>query len=265
MAQFYLYYIDGSGSSNTLDLDANVTEITLGGNKRRYKFLDYAGQSGAAVRGIGSYSKKTFMVSRVEKAESGDLTAWNSRRNDFMNYFTLPVYTNQWLYLIDGESSLTLRTQVYIEDIPPDKYKYYRISDKRSFKVTSPSGIWENTSSTTGSTAITGSDEQQVAITNSGMIETPLTIAFTPTAAVTEWRVNIAEGYGIKFSGTFAASKKVEYNMKTGKLTIDSAEVTAANYINSGSPFLLPRGSNTLYFKASGAGTFEHSYVTRYI
>jgi hypothetical protein len=182
-----------------------------------------------------------------------------------MKYATVPVYQDLWLYSQNGEQTLTLRTKVYVEQIPADKYKFYRISDKRAFKATSPSGVWESTTATTGTTAITGSTEQQIAITNSGILECPMTINFTPTANETEWRVKIFEGYGIKFSGTFLAGVVISYDMKTGKMTFDGAEVTPAQYITGGSPFQIPTGSNTIFFKASGAGSFTYSFNERYV
>lgn len=263
MAQYWLYLDDDS--SATLDLDDEINELTLGGNKRRFKFLDYAGQSGAAVRGFGSYGKKSFLVTRIDKVEGSDVTAWNSRRNDFMQHFTTPAYKTQYLYCKDGENSLTLRTRVYCEEIPADKYKNYRITDKRTFKVVSPSGVWESTTATTDTLAITGSAEQQLSITNSGILECPMTINFTPTAAETSWRVKIFEGWGIRFSGTFAAGVQVSYNMKTGKMTIGGAEVNAAIYIAAGSAFQLPSGTTTAYIKCSGAGSFSYSFNARYI
>jgi hypothetical protein len=263
--QYWLYFIDGSGSSNTLNLDNELNELSLGGSKRRFKFLDYAGQSGSALRGIGSYSKKEFILTRTETAETGDASAWNSKRNDFMKYATVPVYQDLWLYSQNGEQTLTLRTKVYVEQIPADKYKFYRISDKRAFKATSPSGVWESTTATTGTTAITGSTEQQIAITNGGILECPMTISFTPTVSETSWRVKIFEGYGIRFSGTFAAGVQVSYNMKTGKLTVGGAEVSAAQYIAAGSPFQIPSGANTIFFKSSGAGSFAYSFNERYV
>lgn len=263
MAQYWLYLDDGS--SDTLELDEEINELTLGGNKRRFKFLDYAGQSGSAVRGFGSYGKKTFLVTRIDKVESGDITAWNSRRNDFMKFFTVPAYKTIYLYCKDGENSLTLRTRVYTEEIPADKYKNYRISDKRTFKVVSPSGVWESTTASTGSEAIIGSSEQQVSLTNNGILECPITIEFTPTANETEFRVKIFEGYGIRFSGSFTAGIKISYNMKTGKLTLGGSEVNAAQYIAAGSPFQIPTGSTTAFVKCSGAGTFEYSFNERYI
>ena len=264
MANFWLYLADDS--SATLNLDDEVNELTLGGNKRRFKFLDYAGQSGAAVRGFGSYGKKTYLVTRIDKIETGDTTAWNSRRNDFMKHFTTPVYKTQYLYLADGEASITARTQIYTEEIPSDKYKNYRISDKRTFKIISPSGVWENTTATTGSLAITSSTEQTTTITNNGIIECPMTVEFTPTANETEFRIKIAEGYGIKFGGSFIAGVKISYNMKTGILTIGGSEVNTASYISAGtSPFQIPVGSTIAYIKTSGAGTFEYSFNERYI
>jgi hypothetical protein len=265
MAQYWIYYIDGAGSSNTLNLDNELNELTLGGNKRRFQFLDYAGQSGSALRGIGAYSKKQFIVTRTETIESGDASAWNSKRNDFMKYFTVPSYLDTYLYCQDGEQSKTLRTKVFCEQIPDDKYKNFRISDKRAFKLTSPSGVWENTSSTTGSVAITGSTEQSTSLTNNGILECPMTISFTPTGAETSWRIKIFEGYGIRFGGTFTAGVKYSYNMKTGKLTRGGAEVNAAQFIAAGSPFQLPIGTTTAYIKTSGAGTFEYAYNERYI
>ena len=169
------------------------------------------------------------------------------------------------MYCQDGERSLTLRTKIYVDEIPKDKYKYYRISDKRTFKATSPSGVWESTTATTATTAIVGSTEQQISIANGGILECPMTINFTPTANETEWRVKIFEGYGIKFTGTFLAGVEISYNLKTGKMTFDGAEVAPGQYITGGSPFQIPSGSNTIYFKASGAGSFTYSFNERYV
>ena len=263
MSNIWLYLNDDS--SSTLELDNELNELTLGGNKRRYKFLDYAGQSGAAVRGFGSFGKKTFLATRTETIETGDTWAWNSKRGDFMKHFTVPAYKIQYLYITDGESSITARTRVYVQEIPPDKYKNYRLSEKRTFKIVSPSGVFENTTATTGSQVLADNSEYQVTLTNNGYIECPMTIEYTPTGAETEFRVKIAEGYGVRLGGSFEAGVKVSFDMKTGKLTLGGAEVNAADYISAGSEFQILPGSVTSFVKASGAGTFEYSFNQRYI
>jgi hypothetical protein len=167
MAYFWLQDED----ANILELDSTVQELTLGGNKRGFSVSEFLGANGGSVRGWGAYSQKEFLVSRKEKVEGSDATAWNSRRNAFMVWFTKPRYKAVYLHIKTGEGDVELKTRVYCEEIPEDKYKFYRISDTRSFKLFAPSGTFENVTATTGDKTYTGIiANDPVTIVNNGYV-----------------------------------------------------------------------------------------------
>lgn len=265
MAYFWLY--DGT---NTLDIDATVNGLSLGGSKRNFDVIEFAGSNGGSIRGFGNYQPKTIIVTRKERAEGTDATAWNSRRNDLMKWFTRPAYQTIYFYVKDGEASNTLRTRVYCQELDQDSYKYYRVTEnERAFKLISPTGYFENVTANTNALsplAITSNTEQTITFTNNGNIECPLLCQFTPTANETSFQVNLAEGYGFKLEETyFLAGQEIIYDTSNGGLTINGAAQSPLQFLTAGSIFQIPPGSVTLYITCSGAGSFEYSFNERYI
>jgi hypothetical protein len=261
MAQYWLY--DGT---NTLELDERIVKLSLGGNKRAFSFKNYMGANGASIRGFGEYSTKKFILTRIEKAESGDLSAWNSRRNDFMIWATKARVTDVWLYQKDGENSITMRTKVYFSKIPSDQYDHLLISKERPFELISPSGVWENTTATTDTEAITSSVEQTVSITNNGNIEAPIQCKFTPTGNETLFSCYLYNNYGFTLERSFfTAGQQIIYDTEDNVMTIAGTEVELAQYLTAGSVFNIPTGTFNLYVKCSGPGTFAYSFNQRYI
>lgn len=262
MANMWLYINDGS--SDTLELDEKSNEVVLGGNKRAFKIEEFAASNGGYLRGIGNYSAKEISITRREKAENGDTTAWNSRRHDFEKFFTLPPYKDLYFYMLDGEGTTTVRTKIVPIKLPEDKYKNYRISDDRDYKCKSITGIWESINSSSGTVAITGSAEQNTSVTNDGIVEAKTIFYFTPTAGETSWEVKLNEEYGFLISGVFNAGEQIEFNMNTGILKINNAITEATSYLTK-SPFLIPPGTSTLYVTCSGAGTFGYQIYERWV
>jgi len=177
----------------------------------------------------------------------------------------IPVYQDLWLYIQDGEQTMTLRTQVYCIKIPDDKYETLLMAKEREFELISPSGIWEKTTATTGSVSITSANEQGFTITNNSTIEIVPIFTFTPDTLCDSIQLKTSESFGWRIEGTFTALVAVDFNMKTGELTIGGAMVDLANYMTAGSPFSLAQGVNNLYFKASTSGTLSYSFQERYI
>jgi hypothetical protein len=250
--------------ANKLILDSTVQELTLGGNKRAFKVVEFLGAAGGFVRGFGNVSQKKFIVTRTEKIESGDETAFNSRRFDFTKWFSYPRWKNIWFYILDGESSITMRTKVYAVQIPEDKYKYYHIATGRSFMLVSPKGIFENTTADTDTEAITSSLEQTVSITNDGIWDTPIKLKFTPTGNETVFQVRKTDNFSVRLEGNFNAGDQVVYDTADNSLTIDGVEQNPTQYITSGSVFNIDPGTQDLYVKTSGAGTFAYEFNERY-
>jgi hypothetical protein len=250
--------------ANTLILDSTAQELTLGGNKRAFKIVEFLGAAGGYVRGFGNVSQKKFIVTRTEKIESGDETAFNSRRFDFTKWFSYPRWKNVWFYVLDGESSITMRTKVYAMQIPEDKYKYYHIATNRSFMLISPKGIFENTTADTGSESITSAVEQAVEVTNDGIWDTPIKLKFTPTANESLFQVRKTDNFSVRLEGAFAAGDKIIYDTADNSLTIDSIEQNPTQYITRGSVFNIDPGTQDLYVTASGAGLFEWEFSERY-
>lgn len=262
MAAPYFYLSDGV---NTLNLDDNVKEITFGGSKRAFDVIEYATANGGFLRGIGNYQPKIFKLVHVEKIETGDVNFWNSRRNDFIVFFTKAVYNQVYLYLQNGEQTMTVRTQVFCTKIPEDKFDFLHISKSREFELISPTGYWEKTTATTGSESITSSAEQTITLTNNSTIEIAPTFTFTPTNFCSHIQLKTSEGFLIRVEGDFEASIPVAINMNNGEMTIDGDVVDLSNYLTQGSPFLIPNGANSIYVKCSTAGTLAYSYYERYI
>lgn len=258
MAQFWFY--DGT---DTFDFEDYIQELMIGGNKRRYKVGEFLGSAGGFIRGFGSPGPKKITMSRKEKVEGTDITAWNSRRKDFQKWCTKSRTQDIYLRIRDGENSYTVEALIYCTKIPGDKYKNYRISDMRTFEFVCPKGILENISATTDSDSVISGDNT-IAITNNGLWEAPLECKFTPTGAETKFGVRIADQFGFVLEKlSFAAGKQIVYNTGDNSLTIDGEVQKTAQFLTSGGVFNLPSGSNDLIVNVSGAGTFASSFKER--
>lgn len=249
---------------DTLDLGANVQEITLGDNRRDYKVTAFAGSAGGYIRGFGTPGSKKFKVGRQERVESGDTTAWNSRRTTFMKWFTRTRTEDIFLYIRDGEDTFTVRTLVYCTKIGADKIKQQKITDIRSFELISPKGIYENIVADTDSEAVTTGDNT-VSVSNDGMWETPIICKFTPTGDETKFGVQITDQFGFVLEkNNFDAGLEIVYDTSDNSLTIDGGIISTVSYLTAGGIFMLPPGDTDLTVTVSGAGTFEYEFTERY-
>lgn len=262
MASPYFYLTD---LTTTISLDDNVSQLILGGNKREFSVINFAGSNGGMIKGNGKYSEKTFKLVRREYATGTNVNAWNARRNAFMAMATKPAYTPVYLYVVNGEDNLTFRTRVYFTDIDGDKYKYIKVSDTRDFTFISPEGFYTSTTLTTATTAITTGAEQTIALSNSGIIECPLLCKFTPTGNETIFQVILYNNYGFRLEGNFNAGVQITYNTASGVMTIGGSEVNAKQYLTQGDIFEIPSGSPNIYVGASGPGSFIYEFYARMI
>ena len=213
---------------------------------------------------MGNFSPKIFKIQHSEYAESGDETAWNSRRRDFIKLFCKDVMDAIWIYQLDGESVNEMRTRVYATDLPNDKIKYIKHFEDREIELIAPDGVWTYTTPVSDSEAILGATEQTKDIVNDGLINACPIFSYTPTGNQTSFQVKLTEGFMFRLDGSFANAKTVSYNMRNGELVIDSAVVDASNYLTLGSPFALPASStSTVYITCSGAGLFEYTFYSR--
>lgn len=260
MAQFWLY--DGT---NTLDLDATVQELKLGGSKRSYKVAPFAGSAGGFIRGFGTVGSKTFSFSRKEKVEGSDITAWNSRRNDLASWALRSRTENIYLRIRDGENSFTVQTLIYFTEIGVDKYKNYRITDMKEYKMISPKGVLENIVATTGSQAVVEGDNT-VTVVNSGIMECPIKCKFTPTGIESKFGTRIADQFGFVLEKLyFSSGLQIVYDTADNRLTIDGESQKVTQFLSSGSVFMLPPGSTDLLVNVSGPGTFAYEFNTRFV
>lgn len=264
MASSYFFWLQDS-DSNILQLDSNVQEISLGQTKRAYSVDEYIGAPGGMIRGFGNPGPKKFIVSRIEKAESGDYNAWNSRRDDFQKFFSLVTYKQLYFYVRNGEDDTTYYTQVYPTSIGSDAYKYYRISDKRSFELISPKGLFVNAASTTGSQAVQGATTTTVSITNNGTWDCPIQLKYTPSSNASSFQVMFADGYGVRLykSDYFLSGEQVVYDTSDNTMTINGNNVNPTQYITGGSVFNVPPGTFDLDVLCSHAGTFAYEFYDR--
>lgn len=255
-----------SDDSTTVDLGDEVKEITLGESERSYEIARFARSNGGYLRGIGNYSPKKFEFLRDDYiTQTAELHAWNEQRNNFMLWFTKPVYKDVYLNMQYSTDTIELRTLVYPLKLPSDKFsETWNTNFNRSFEMISPSGTWQNTSATTGTTAIGSTSEQAVDITNDGILECTPIFSFTPDGAGTIFQVKLADGYMFRLEGTFSSGVAIDYYMLDGTLKINNAMVDATNYLTAGSPFSFPAGSTSVFVTAS-VGTFGWDFNEKYV
>jgi hypothetical protein len=259
MAQFWL-----SDGTNTLELDDNIQEMSLGGNKRNYKTKPFLGASGGFIRGFGTLSSKTLKVARKERVEGSDITAWNSRRNVFQSWFTRPRHQDIYFYMQNGEQTLELRALCYAMRLPEDKYKNYRISDMREFLIEIPRGFLESTTSSTGSQAVIAGNNT-VTVNNNGLLELPIIAKFTPTAQESLFSAKIADKFGFVLQKiNFSAGVEIAYNTGNNTMTIGGLTQKVSQFLTNGGVFNLPPGETDLIVNVSGPGTFSYTFEERY-
>lgn len=255
-----------SDNSTHIDLGNNVREITIGGSEREFEIAKFSRSNGGYLKGIGNYSPKKFTLVRDDFMEdSEELTAWNSRRNNFVKWATRESYDDIYMNMSYSTDAITLRTLVYFTDIPDDSFDMnWGANLKRKYELLAPSGVWETTTEISTSVAITSTNEQAVTITNNGTIPCSPIYTFTPDGACSVFQVRIAEGYGFRLTGTFSSGVVIAYNMNSGTLTFDGSVVDYTNYLYDGTPFNFPTKSTYVFVTAS-SGTFEYSFYERYI
>lgn len=252
-------------SSTTFDIDEQFIDVTIGKVKRNFKIENYLGASGGLIKGFGTYTPRDFTLTRSERARTGDITAWNSQRNELISFLTIRPDVELWLYMRDGEDAKDLKMRVYPEDFGAEKFKNYNKIDDRSIKLLAPAGLWQNDNASTGDEAIVGSAAQTVSITNNGNVECPAIFSFTPTATETSFKVKLVSSYEFKLDGTFPAGQAVEYHMNDNKLYINDIEYQTSQFLTNGSVFMLPTGTNNVEVTCSGAGTFSYEFNERYV
>ena len=259
------FWISQDGSTEILELDDRVYELTFGGNKRAFDVVDFASADGGHVRGFGNFKPKQISIIEREKKDTGDIHFWNSRRDDFMQWFTKPAYETLYFNVIDGENTSTYRTPIITTDIGNLKFKNFAVPDNTEISLTAYEGVWSNTGATTGSLSITSDTEHSTTLTNNGTIECAPVFTFTPTGNEESFAVKIAEDFGFLLEGTFVAGVSISYDMEDGVLRIGGAMVSLSQYLSKGSHFKIPKGSNTVYVICSGPGTFSYSFYERKI
>jgi hypothetical protein len=258
--------------ANTLDLGLNVQQITLGANKRDFKVTSFAGAPGGFIRGFGTPDPKKFVVSRQERIQNGDVTAWNSARMEFMKWFTRSRTEDIYLHIKLGDESIETKTLVYCTKLGADKFKNQKITDSRPFELISPKGILEKIPpAETGSEEISeqdiidGDGNITIPVTNDGLWETPLICEFTPTGDEFTFGVQTADQFGFVLTGVpFPAGKKIIYNTGDNSLSIDGIIQKTINFLTSGGVFNLPPGDSDLVVNVSGAGNFTYIFTERY-
>lgn len=255
-----------SDDSTTLDLGDNVHTISLGGNNRNFNVVEFANSNGGYLRGVGNYSPKKFTFTRDDYiTTSAEQHPFNSQRNTFMKWFTRSFTTYVYLNMAYSTDLITLRTKVYPTKLPEDEFANNWVRDfGREFEVISPSGIWETTTQITTSVTISSSNEQEITITNNGVIECAPIFSFTPSTGCSVFQVKMADNFGFRLEATFSSGVQISYYMNTGILTIGGAEVDVSNYLILGSPFLFPAKTTSIFVTACN-GVFEYSFPLRYI
>lgn len=253
-------------STEILILGDNMKTITIGGSARAFNVVEFAYSNGGYLRGLGNYSPKKFTFTRDDFIRNTEEHhAWNQSRNDVVKWFTKPPTTFIYLNMLYSTNNTTLRTAVYPIEIPEDDFDgNYNQNFSRSFELISPSGIWECTTEITGSTSISSTGEQEVLITNNGVIECAPIFTFTPDSTCSVFQIKLEEGYGFRLEGSFSSGVALAYNMKNGIFSIGGAETDVSNYLISGSPFLFPVTSTYIYFIGC-VGTFEYNFCERYV
>jgi hypothetical protein len=250
--------------TTTLNLDDEVSKLNLGGSKRGFSLIEFAGQNGAMIKGTGNFGAKTIKFSRREYAVNSDYHAWNSRRDTFIALMTkaanVPVYM-----VIQTATSTYWRTRVYCQEIASLLMNYIKVGDVDEFTLISPDGFFECQTKTTATTAITTGAEQTIAMTNSGNIGCPITCKFTPTGNETILQCLIYDNYGFRLEGTFSAGIEITYHTGTGAMTINGLTVNSKNYLTWGSVFEIPAGSSNIYVGASGPCSFIYDFYARKI
>lgn len=262
MSYYYLY--DGS---STLVLEDTVSGLSLGGLKRSFGVSDFIGADGGVISGTGTLGSRKFVISRKEKVESGDGSAWNSRRSDYLRWFLKNKDVDIWLYVEDGESSIVSRTLVYCLDIGTEKYKNIRISDSRSITLISPSGVFEETTATnyTGFTSLTGFGSITLSPAIASMLDVPGIWTINPNATLNTAKIWIAESIGFSLAGPFTSGVDIIYDHRENTFTLGIITYNINNYLQSGGRFTIPSQTSTIYYYFSASVDLELSIYKRYV
>ena len=256
-----------SDGTNTLILDNEVTQVNLGNVKREFSVKDYIGADGGILTGTGNLKSRKLTISRKEKAEDGDQSAWNSRRTEYLQWFMKNKNEDIYLYIRDGEDSFTVRTLVYCDNVGNEKYKYIKVSDDRDISLVMPAGILENTTVTsyTGFTGLSGFGNISLSPEIGGINDVPGIWSITPNATLNTAKIWIGESIGFTIAGPFDVSNEVIYDHRDNTFSIAGVNYSIYNYLQSGGRFVMPAGTDTIYYYFSASVDLELTLYERYI
>lgn len=260
------FYLKNETTSETLDLGTTVTELSFGGNKRNFNLNEFGSINGAYISGFGNYSPKKFSVVIPLRRASGNNTYFDLTRSTLLQWFCKATTDQIYLYVLTGDisSPKTLRTRVYCTNLSDEKIKNYHVTEK-TIELISPSGVFVNTTITTYSVNIVSTGLHTLTVTNSGNIECPFILTYTPSVAATYAIILQYDNTGFKIAGTFPVSLEAIYNEDTGVFSIGGTEYNLADFLTNGSCFNLAPGAQTLNIYASNDGTIEIEFYEQFI
>jgi hypothetical protein len=261
MANFWL----SDDDSNTLDLDENVTEISMGSMKRSFSIIDNMGTNGGTIRGFGTFKSRTFEVSRRDYATGSETNFVNDTRDNFLKFFTAQRTKNIYFNVRSADDTKTYRTKVYTTDIGADKFNYITINESKSFKLISPTGIFYDITETTDTTSISANVEETISLSVNGTIESPLICEFVPDTNCSLFQVIRNDDFGFRLQGDFTAGQKIAFNTATNELSIAGVLQKTSQFLTGGSLFNLFADTTELYVLADQDGDFSYRYNARYI
>jgi hypothetical protein len=251
--------------NNKLILDSNIQEINIGGFKRDYKVIEYAGAPGGQIRGFGKVGARKLKVSRREFiANETENSFMNTNRDAFMIWISKVRYKDVWFYIQRPDGKI-IRTLAYPQVAGANMTDYVKYTELIDFTILLPEGLFTNTSSTTETKTIVDSSVHNLNLTNSGTWEAPGIYKFTPTSTESLFQVDLADQFGFKLEGNFIGGTEIAYNTADNSLTIGGLEVVTSQFLTAGTVFQLPTEAQTLNIITSGAGDFELEYNERYV
>lgn len=255
------YYLDNL--STTYNFDTNVLDIDLGTPKRKYNIEDSAGTHGGIITGLGNYEPRTIKVTKKFSTTSN--TTWDATRTAFMTWINTSVNSTIYFCVKHNDGTTITRTRCYPSPGGSEKFKWIKSNEPWSFEFLCPKPYFENTTASTGSESVVDTTEHTFTVNNTGILDVPAIFTFTPTGAETMFQCLIADSFGFRLEGTFTAAKEISFNMANNSLTIDSISQNLNQFLTSGGIFNLAIGSQSIYVRCSGPGTFGYSFYTRFI
>jgi hypothetical protein len=249
--------VDGNelyNSLNSLSIDINFRDISLGKARRKHEFKKQIGNGQKIIRSV--FRNPQDIKGRI-KYNSLTANTFDSVRREFLRDW---VHTEDVVYLYRNEDDRLTKREVILDIDGNESYDLYRISNDISVILLSEKPFFTNVVEVVENFTKTGATEE-IPITNNGEY-VPFIVNFTFGSGAGQFIVKTFENKAVEIDYSFSNGMVLQIDLADLTIYINGIERT--NLDVTGSPFNLVPGNNTVKIISAAPGTGNITYSERY-